>query len=375
MISPVIITDSIGKIPRDQWDALNGDNPLSTYGWLLAVEETLIRDISPVYFVFQESGKIAGATVCYTVSRKANILSFDDLLFGRLKSVANSLGFSFLPGMVCCPFKSSGQHILLAGDPDGEQEKKIVERLLDAMEAEASQRNMTLGFCQVWKQEDMLINRLLQRGFYQTLDLPLTYLNISWDNFEGYKSYIRKKSLKWKRNIAQDMNKNCRSGVKIELVEDISGEEDLMVELLNNNYMKHNHVNLPYNNNILNRLKTNLKEDVGIYRAVKNGRTIGLSVLVKKNTEWNFVLVGVDHELAQKDATYFNILFYRPIQDAISSQIKRIYYGSGLYDLKIRRGCDMMRTHVFYKSPHPMLNFVVKIWFIFHRFWYQRKFG
>jgi predicted N-acyltransferase len=376
MSAPVVIADTIRMIPQNQWDVLNGNNPLSSYGWLLTVEETLIKEVSPRYFIFRCNEKILGAAVCYEFPKKSQILTLDNLLFGRLKPIVNAIGISFMPCMVCCPLKSSGQHILLAVDLDRSQKEKIIEQILDAMNAESTKRKIALSYSQVFKQEEILINLLTQRGFHQTIDRSVTYLDILWDTFEGYKNSIRMKSPKWKRNILQDINKNRRSGVKIETVgDDFLGQEERMVDLINRNYFMHNMTDLPFNKNILSRLKINLKQDAEIYRATKNGRTSGVSVMLKRNGIWSFVLVGIDNELAQKDATYFNILFYRPIQDAIVSQIKRIYYGNGLYDLKIRRGCDIMKTFIFYKSYHPMHKFLVKIWFLFHRFWYQRKFG
>ena len=244
------------------------------------------------------------------------------------------------------------------------------------MQAESAKRKMSLGFLQVCEDEALLVKLLSQRGFHRTLDLPLAYLDISWDHFDGYKNYIRGKKLKWKRNIVQDMNKSRRSGVKIDTVgEDFCKQENQMMELLNRNYVKHNQVELPYHNNILSRLKMNLKDGVEIYRAGKNGRMTGLSVMLKRNATWSFILVGIDHVFAQNDATYFNIIFYRPIMDAIAAKIKRIDYGNGLYDVKIHRGCNIMKTYAFYKTHHPISNFVVKFWFYFHRFWYQNKFN
>jgi predicted N-acyltransferase len=375
MISPVIIADTIRSIPKEQWDALTGENPLSSYGWLLSVEEALIKAAIPRYFVFHDNEKIKGAAICYMVERNARVMSLDYLFWGRLQPMVNSVGISFLPALICCPFKSSGQHILLADDLDDLQKQRIARQILDVMESESARRKMAMGFPQVHEQEEVLIRLLIERGYHRTLDRPLTYLDISWDSFEGYKACIRGKSLKWKRNIAQDVNKNYKSGVRIEKAgDDFFKQDKQMVELLNRNYLKHNRVDLPFSKNILRLLKMNLNKDVDIYRSTKNGGITGLSVMLKKNGTWSFILVGIDHALARNDATYFNIIFYRPIMDAITAQIKRIYYGNGLYDMKIRRGCGTIRTFAFYRPYHPIFNLPVKAWFHFHRFWYQKKF-
>jgi predicted N-acyltransferase len=376
MVSQVIIADTIRGIPKEQWDALTGENPLSSYGWLLTVEETLLNEVRPRYFVFRDDENIVGGAVCYIASKKAKMVTLDNHLFGRLKPAANAAGISFLPGMVCCPFKSSGHHILVAEDMDGLQKEKVIRQILEAMEVESDKKKISLAFTQVCEHEGMLITLLTQRGFHRTTDLPLTYLSVLWDTFEGYKKYIREKSLKWKRNIAQDINKHQKSGVIIEpAADDLIEWEKPMIGLLNRHYLTHNNIALPYNENILNRLKTNLKENVVIYRARIGGSLIGLSVMVKKDGVWSFVLVGIDQALAKKNATYFNILFYRPIEDAIASKIRKIYYGNGLYEVKIRRGCDIAKTFIFYKNYRRMFHIPVKIWFLLHHLWYQRKFG
>ena len=58
---------------------------------------------------------------------------------------------------------------------------------------------------------------------------------------------------------------------------------------------------------------------------------------------------GVDHGMSGNDFTYFNINYYRPIMDAISSGKTRMNYGRGMYELKRRRGCKVKNICFYYK--------------------------
>ena len=372
-MNPITIIDSIRTIPEGQWDALSEDNVFASYGWLLTVEESFLKQVIPIYFLFQESEKILGAAVSYLIPRNVKMYSVDDLLFGRLKKFIGPFGLSFLPAMVCCPLKAYGQHILLGENLSLLKKEKISERIINAVEQEAQKRKLSLSFPRVMKQEEMLIKQLCQRGYFQTLDLPYTYMDISWDSFEAYKKYIRKRSLNMKKNISREINKNRKSGVSIERVKGLDGQEERLYALLNGNSLKYNKMPLPFQANFLSRLKKNLGDDLVIYRSLKKGRISGLGVMLRRGDTGYLPFVGIDHDLAQNDATFFNMLFYRPITDAIEGNIKRLYFGNGKYDMKIRRGCKIQKAHFFHKPRHRISKPAVRLWFCFHRFWYQKK--
>ncbi len=130
---------------------------------------------------------------------------------------------------------------------------------------------------------------------------------------------------------------------------------------------------LPFQEDFLSRLKKNLGDDLVIYQSLKKSRVSGVGVMLKKGKTGNLSFAGIDHDLAQNDFTFFNMLFYRPITDAIAENIKRLYFGNGKYDMKIRRGCKIQTAFLFHKSFHPLSKWAVRFWFCFHHFWYQKK--
>jgi hypothetical protein len=102
------------------------------------------------------------------------------------------------------------------------------------------------------------------------------------------------------------------------------------------------------------RLKQALGEDVVSYVSFGRDMITGVCILLKTNKIGHIPMVAVNHEKAGNDRTYFNIFLYRPITDAISDQIRRQYFGRGMYELKARRGCVTKNLYIYYKSLNSL---------------------
>jgi len=372
-MTPITIIDSIRKVHKGQWNELAEDNFFASHGWLLTVEESILKELLPIYFLYQREGRILGAAVCYLIPKNLKMIFPDDLLFGRANKIFSLLGISFMPVMVCYPLFAYGKHFFLNRDLDLFKKKRIAKDLFDSIEQEAKQKNLSLSFPRVLPQEKILIKQLCQRGYFRTLDLPQTYMDIYWDSFDGYKKHIRKRSLRMKKNIVQEINKNRKSGVTIDRVKNLNSQERRLYKLLNENSLKYNKLPMPFHENFLSRLKKNIGDDLIIYKATKKGRISGVLVMLKYRDTVYLPFSGIDHSLALNDFTYFNICFYRPIADAINNNIKTIYYGAGPYYPKLRRGCKIQKAYFFHKPCYPASKMAVKLWFCLHQYWYHKK--
>ena len=107
------------------------------------------------------------------------------------------LGFSFVPALICRPMRTYGKHFLIIDGVDSIKRRRIMEKLLGALKREALKRRMSLSFTSVMECELDLIQLLKENGYIATLGLPLNYIDISWDTFKGYLSYLKGRS----RNI------------------------------------------------------------------------------------------------------------------------------------------------------------------------------
>jgi len=84
-------------------------------------------------------------------------------------------------------------------------------------------------------------------------------------------------------------------------------------------------------------------------------------------------MIGVDHEIAGNDYTYFNICYYVPIENCINDGTKRLNCGTAMYALKRRRGCELKNMYIYFKSRNSIKQFMFKLWFSFHLQWYGKK--
>ncbi len=370
------IVNTIKELKKDEWDAMIGDNVFASYGWLKTVEETFIGDINPKYIIVLDSSKLIGASVCYLINKTDKGGYLDNLLLGRLKNFTLKLGISFLPIFLCCPMRCHGKHFLIAKEVDSKYKEIIADQLLTAIEKEASCHRLSVCFYNVMDDEVELIQLLKKRGYIRTLGFPLNYLDIEWSSFEGYKKYVKRNNRKKNyvsKVINYEINKNIKEGVVIRKLATLDGHEDRLLELVNYNSYKYSSTPFSFKKEFFKRLKDNLGKDVIFYVSVKNGIMTGMSILFKRNRIGYLPIVGVDHEQTGNDFTYFNITFYKPIIDAISEQITRLYYGKTMYALKAKRGCKINSTYIYYKPFNKFLKTAIQPWFALHSLWFKKK--
>jgi predicted N-acyltransferase len=367
------IVHTIKEIPKEEWDALTGDNVFASYGWLKTVEETLRSDVHPTYGLVSEDAGIVGAAVCYRVDCQDAVLPIDRIMLGRLSSWASRFGVTFFPAMECRPFFSYGPHFLIRRDVDPKRKSAVMEQLLQIVENESFRQERPLVFSCVLDEEPGLIDLLVRSGYLRTIQPPVNILNVGFDNFDEYLKSLDRFSANSRKVIRREMNKNRKEGIVIEEVSDLHGLESRLHELLDANYLKYNRKKIPFKQGFLSALKANLGRDVVIYVARKNGSVIGTSIVFRRNGYGYISLVGTDKEAGGNNFTYFNIAYYKPIMDAIEAKMKQVYCGIAMYDIKRRRGCRLRNSHLFYKSNNKIRNHALSAYFKIHSAWWGRK--
>lgn len=366
-------TSDIRRVLPQEWDQLANGDVMSGHGWLKTVQETHTQKMEPRYVLLRERGRLIGASVCYFTDDKAGPVNLDKIFWGRLQDPARGLGLSFLPTAECYPFRQYGRHFFIEKSLPSAERAMVLRRLFLRVEEDAFQDGRSMCFIHVMEHEQDLIQLLRTAGYFETMGYPVNYVDIEWPDFEGYKKAADRLSRGMRRNITREINRNRREGVRIRPLENLEGSEDRLHELLDMNHRKHNGIPFPFRRDFLKKLKDNLGEDCVIYAAEKKGIISGVSLLLRRGPVGHSLMVGVDHDYAGNDATYFNISVYRPIQDAIQSRMRRLYMGNAQYVLKQRRGSLTSYCYLFYKSPKWAQNAAARAWFPLHRRWYQKK--
>jgi predicted N-acyltransferase len=359
----VKISCTIKDIDKAQWDELAKNHVMSNYGWLKTIEETFVVKTVPQIFTILDSKGIVGACACYIFYAGNVFANLDHVIFGKYHKLAQQLKLSFLPALVCSQPYSYGSHFLLRKDLDSEQRRATTKELFLAIEETASKQNLPVAFINTTVEEAQLDGLLQTNGYQKALDMPLCYLDICWDSFNDYLTHFKVISKNSFKTIKGEINRNIKKGVLIHQLEDCGACEDRIHELINLNIHAYNNLPFMFSKAFYKKLKENLGNDATIYTAVKEGRITGVSIRLSKDGVDSVPIVGVDHEISGNDFTYFNITFYRPIMDAISSGKARINYGRGMYELKRRRGCKVENIYFYYK-PYSFKQKLMAKWLL-----------
>lgn len=367
------IVDTIHRIDREEWDALVGENVFESYGWLKTLEQTLIGDYNPRYFLLREEGRLIATAACHIAHPSNKIYNSDDTLLGRLKRYASKMGISFLPALIGSPRGAYGIHLSVGEGLDSKKAESAEKDLIEAIENFASEHRLPVLFPNVMDHEVSLIRYLTERGYSKAVTFPLNYLDVEWSSFNDYLANRKRISRGGANMIRREINKNRNEGVVIQPLENVDGFQKRLFELANQNYMYYNGRPFPYRQEYFKTLKENLGSHAVIYAAAKQNRLVGVCVLLRRKKTYYIPVVGVDHESTGNDFTYFNLVFYRPIQEAISDRIERIYYGQAFYSVKTRRGCKISNTYTLYKPHRKVSQLAVKPWFWILSIWYRRK--
>lgn len=372
-MTAIAVYDRIEALDPGLWDALAGDEVLMSHGWLLTVEQTLAAGDEPRYFLLRDNGTPVAATVAYVSRHKGPLIDLDDLLFGRLRRPLAMLGVSALPVLTCQAPKGYARHLLLAPHLSPVERQRQTGRLLEALEDYADRHRLALAFLKVMQQEHDLLDLLASRGFLRTTGLPTAYLDLPWRSFSEYIDFLGGRSGNLRRKVRQEIRRNAKEGVVIERLESADGQCGRLYELMAANYAQYNTHAFHFESTMIQRLWENLGSDAVLYVARKHGQIVATSLFLKRGGLWKAMTMGVDHAAAGNDLTYFNIAYYRPIQDALAEGARRIYYGNGMYELKTRRGCRLMNGHIFFRPHGAFTRLAARPYFWAHRRWHGRK--
>ena len=357
----ISVYDTISGIAPEEWDVLAGNNVMASHGWLKTVETTCIVPFRARYITVRFQKHLAGAAVCYIVPRTDQVETIDDMLFGRLRPIADALGLSRLPAFVCGPLHSYGWHAEADHRLDPQRRAAVRPALLDAIEAEARAEGLHPTFTNVLDQQTALVQLLQQRGYLRFSHIPLNYLDVQWSSFDEYLNHLNTITHGAKKDVRRHISKNLKGSTRIEIADRPGLIGARLHELLEGNSLRYNGRPFSFRAEFFGELKRNLGDDARIYTASKGGAITAVNVMLRRNGVAQMPMVGVDHEAAGRDFTYFNVALYRPIRDAISERVERIYYGRALYDLKARKGCRIANLSIYHKATGPS-RFVLRPW-------------
>lgn len=372
-MSSIRIFRSIEEVDQHEWDSLARDQVPMCYGWLKTVEQSYSGNLLPHYQILYENDRPVATSVYRLLKSTCAFSDIDHFIFGRLKPLVSFFGYSTLPVLTSMPLKGYANLFLVDSLAESVRVKKNLQMLLDAIHDHSRRERIAIVFTKVMAEDRHAAQLLRKNGYEKILAAPLAYMDIVWPTFSDYKKDTFRLARNIRRKINWEINRNRKDGIEIVVLENLRGYEDRLYQLLKLNAAKHYRAGLPFNKNLFRSLNENMPNQFRIYAAFKNNQIVGMTLFLTKGNLWHALMVGIDHHLVGKDLTYFNISYYKPIEDAIAAECKRIYYGNSLYEPKMRRGCQLQSVDAYYKPQGVLSRMLFKPYFFVHRARNRRK--
>jgi uncharacterized protein len=189
---------------------------------------------------------------------------------------------------------------------------------------------------------------LSARGYLSGVVDAQCYLPITWSSFEEYLMHFKAPR---RRTIRMEREALSRLGGRIELGGDeLLGPELAGLEL----HWRRKYGRVASMSNLLHQyaqLRQHLGSMIRVFVAYRGDSPIGFTVFIEHDKAWYARFGGFDY--AEKDAfVYFNLLFYAPVEAAISRGIECIDYSLKSYEAKRSRGCLLRNVFLFLRvSP------------------------
>ncbi len=346
--------ETVADLDRSRWDRLAGDDVFSTYGWLRTVEETSLFAHRFRYFAAHASGKLVGAAACHVEDGSAAVSGgIDRIIYGRVAPLARSLRLTVSPALVCGSRVGLSGHVLVDRGAQAGERDRITLHVLEAMEETARRNGWTLAFRNVAGDSTALVEILRTRGYARLAELPTTFLDVRWASFADYRRALKADHPSTARSIPREMNRARENGLVFEKLADPLPLERELHGLLVSHYERLNGRPLPFGPSLLRALRRNLGESAVVYAALKDGEPLGVMVTLRGGDS-SFLAFGGEAAGHRKSFVYFNNSFYEPIKDAIATGVRRIYGGKLVYDLKLRRGFELLDLSLYLRVAGPV---------------------
>jgi len=345
----------IGGLCPLEWDLAAGSKPMSSFGWMLSVEQCRGMDVERFHLVARDSQGLAGAFECSLEASGHPASRFDETVFGGSAGVAKMFLMSCLPAVVV-------QKRIQRPGLSPSQAQQLHVQLVDAVEAVAETSNATVGFRQIDESDEKPLTAVLkQRSYCVSVDLPFAQLDLeaNWRSFDDYRRELKQKHPAMESSIRRELNRGKRGGLEIRQEAD-AADYVQFYGLLRDHHLRLNRRAFSCGTDLLLQLKRNLGERLVLSVARIAGEIAGVSVGIRLGEAIAFPLIGIDQEKGKSAATYFNLGYNFNIDQAIAQGIRSIHFGTLVYETKVQRGCRLVPTLLYLRHANRLRQGVAR---------------
>ena len=351
---------TLGEVDPTEWGRLDNIGATTSYGWLRTVEDSFAIDGRQHYFVVRDSDGLLAAAPCSVQEAQDPTANLDTVMFGRAASVARRLRAGTLPALVCGPRFGVGEPLLFRTGTSVELRSMLAAQILSTMEEAAQERGYTLCCRDMPTGTSATAAVLAQRRYLKCRELPSTRLELRWNSFEDYRREVKRTHPSTEKNIRNDANRLARAGFAIRKLDQPAALEKQLHDLLDSHCVRLNGAPFPFRANLFSCLQRYLPGKTVCYVAERDGQLAGTLLGFRHGASTSFPFVGIEEKAAEGAAIYSNLAYNRPIQDEIAAGQEAIFYGKAVYEMKVRRGCELIDADLYLRGRNPIYEWMLR---------------
>ena len=366
----VILSNDLREMPRSTWDALRHPSFYLSYDWLVARSIT-IGGTAQFLMMHDECGRPLLGFPLYTISATSHpgydpvglllnaahsgrlvCSSADAYILQQLCTILERERGGLRPALVvAAPGRSGG--LSYGHGVTALHALQLLETACDALDSLAVQAGAPVSaWLYVPEGTDQTLHRTLSsRGYVPVLMDAECYLPIRWGTFDGY---LRLFPARRRKTIRQEMKRFSNAGFHVEFhgAEALTRELALLEVQWRAKYGRDVSVTDVETQYAL--LREHLDQRVRVFVARQKERTVGFTVFFEHLGIWYSRFGGFDYDVG-KIFSYFNLLFYEPVREAIRRGITCIRYSTSSIDTKRRRGCLLANVLMYVRFPRSLV--------------------
>ena len=349
---------SIAEVPRAQWNALF---PGAAEGWdyFRACERAAPQGFAPSALAAFAGGTPVAAAPLFRLDYR-----LDMSLQGPLRPVGDWLN-RYLPKLVNVPVLGMGSPLTeecpigLLSSLGGAERATALEALLAGMSAHAKAEGISVLAIKDVTDADAVWchDTLVQSGFTRVATLPVATLHLP---FKDEQEYLTSLSASTRKDIKRKMK--SLAGVQVEVRDTIDGIEDEIIKLFEEtkarrkaDYDAFDDVPQGYFREVMSTPGGNAK----IMLTRVGSELASFNIFFEEKDRIIDKYIGMRYPLAREHNIYF-ITWMMMVRRCIEKCIPWLQMGQTTYCQKVRMGCKLKRSWVYFKHRNPLINAVFK---------------
>ena len=336
-------------LPRNGWDALAGPGDIFlSCRWLDVVEATAGV---PMTYLWRERGgaPVAALPTALATSDVPWALGRPDVVLRNSVAAGLPGAAEFLETLDGDPTQRLMPTLLAGGRHVGGTRALSsaaatatdLEDLVDEAETLARRSHAaTVCFLYLDAQDQQLAQILHKRGYQNYVSGQYSRLPVPADGYHGYLASLPSKR---RISVAAERGKIQRAGVRVSL-ESLKATDLARLAELESELLAKYDIDLRPQQllPILRQVRDCFGEEAFAVIARAEEDIRGFALILRHKDDWIARQTGYDYAYQRRTKTplYFELLYYRLVEEASAAGVRTIHYGLGSAETKLSRGCS-----------------------------------